>query len=485
MKRFLTVMHYTVLMLLMAISASAQIASSRIAGGISSTVCPGSGCLAFPVSGFGGVGIQVAGTFTGTISFEGTVDDATWVAINMTPPNSTTAVTTATAVGAWTGPAGGLSQVRARFSAYTSGTANITMVSAATTARGSGGGGAAVTIGDTQVAYATAADTLGGDPDFVWDDAARQLKLVAEANSTATIQANAAGAQMHIYAGDGSNTASQETGGEVVILSGDGSPNGNGNGGAFTIESGGGSSGASSGAVLVKSGNADGASGGFALRTGDSATGNSGTILIQAGMAPMGTGGDVGIEAGGFAYLAVGSYGFTVESTGNSITGPIKANLTIGNGLALTTTETTAHTALLQAYDNDTGPAYVTFATFTNGNTPSLVIAPPAGGATVSVTSRYISSGAVPAVADTSANSCGTGTETIVGNDNASKVTVIGSAGTSCTVTFAAAFANAPSCFVTNETTANLARATSTASTVIVAGTFLENDVLAVGCIGR
>lgn len=90
-----------------------------------------------------------------------------------------------------------------------------------------------------------------------------------------------------------------------------------------------------------------------------------------------------------------------------------------------------------------------------------------------------------PAVSDTSANSCGTGTETIVGNDNAGKVTVIGSAGTSCTVTFATAFLNAPSCSVTNETTANLTRATSTTTTVILAGTFLQNDVVAYLCLGR
>ena len=93
--------------------------------------------------------------------------------------------------------------------------------------------------------------------------------------------------------------------------------------------------------------------------------------------------------------------------------------------------------------------------------------------------------GATASVSDTSADSCGTGTQTIVGNDNAGKVTVIGSAGTSCTVTFATAFTNAPSCTVTNETTAALVRATSATGTVILAGTFAQNDVLAYICIGR
>lgn len=102
-------------------------------------------------------------------------------------------------------------------------------------------------------------------------------------------------------------------------------------------------------------------------------------------------------------------------------------------------------------------------------------------GANLSFTSTL-----TPAVTDTSANSCGTGTQTIVGNDNAGKVTVIGSAGTSCTVTFAgAAFANAPSCTVTNETTAALVRATSSVTATVLAGVFAQNDVLAYICLGR
>jgi hypothetical protein len=122
------------------------------------------------------------------------------------------------------------------------------------------------------------------------------------------------------------------------------------------------------------------------------------------------------------------------------------------------------------------GTAGVTATGFTKGVlTNSTVVL-------TSVTSRQVSSGATPGVSDTVANSCGTGTETITGNDNAGKVTVIGSVGTSCTVTFATPFVAAPSCFVSNEITANLARATSTATTVILAGVFAQNDVLAYGC---
>src|SRR5690349_19744723 len=53
--------------------------------------------------------------------------------------------------------------------------------------------------------------------------------------------------------------------------------------------------------------------------------------------------------------------------------------ITMGNGGALRTDTTTGHTAVLQAYDVD-GAAYKTFATLTNGNTPTMATLPPSGG---------------------------------------------------------------------------------------------------------
>lgn len=211
-------------------------------------------------------------------------------------------------------------------------------------------------------------------------------------------------------------------------------------------------------------------------------------IVAGRGQGTDSTAGSIEISSGtcfacttrGFALIS--GTPLTLDSvTYISMTGDAR----LSNGKALQGDTTIAHTWLLQGYDTDTGPGYVTFGTVTNGTAPSFVLAPPAGGATVSVTARHIASGATPAVTDTSADSCGSGTQTIVGNDNAGKVTVIGSSGTSCTVTFATAFANAPSCSATNETTAALARATTTTSTVILAGVFLQDDVIAYTCIGR
>lgn len=54
---------------------------------------------------------------------------------------------------------------------------------------------------------------------------------------------------------------------------------------------------------------------------------------------------------------------------------PSLSNLTLATGGALRTGTTAADTLLLQAYDTDTGPAYVTFGTLTAGGTPSFDLA--------------------------------------------------------------------------------------------------------------
>jgi predicted secreted protein len=66
--------------------------------------------------------VQVTGTFSGTVTFEGTVDGTNWVDIEMVSlGNSTTVSTTATAAGIWRGNVVGLTEVRVRVSTYASG----------------------------------------------------------------------------------------------------------------------------------------------------------------------------------------------------------------------------------------------------------------------------------------------------------------------------------------------------------------------------
>ncbi len=72
------------------------------------------------------VALQVTGTFVGTVTFECTIDGANWVPLEMKSIGaSVTVATSATAPGIWVATVLGLSQVRARVSAYTSGSVTV------------------------------------------------------------------------------------------------------------------------------------------------------------------------------------------------------------------------------------------------------------------------------------------------------------------------------------------------------------------------
>jgi hypothetical protein len=74
----------------------------------------------------GDVTVQIVGTWVGTITFEASIDLTNWVAVLVTNVTTEAVPTgsTTTANGIFRIPATGM-YVRARMSAYTSGTANI------------------------------------------------------------------------------------------------------------------------------------------------------------------------------------------------------------------------------------------------------------------------------------------------------------------------------------------------------------------------
>lgn len=84
------------------------------------------------ITGLSSIGVQVTGTFVGTITWEVTVDGTNWLGILLAPPSTGTGALTAAATGLFTGSVAGMAQFRARVSAYTSGA--ITVVALATAA---------------------------------------------------------------------------------------------------------------------------------------------------------------------------------------------------------------------------------------------------------------------------------------------------------------------------------------------------------------
>jgi len=97
----------------------------------SASTCASTGvtCLIVPLKqDNGAAGFAISGTWTGTITFEGSADGGTsWTAIDAWPLGSRTAVTTATAVGQWQVNAAGLTTLRMRASATMSGAATVTI----------------------------------------------------------------------------------------------------------------------------------------------------------------------------------------------------------------------------------------------------------------------------------------------------------------------------------------------------------------------
>jgi hypothetical protein len=115
------------------------------------------------LAGFSGVAVQLSGTWTGTVTFEVSIDGTTYTALNMTPPNSTAAVTTATANGQWMGSAVGFRYFRARFSTPSSGSPVVGIRETLGGGSGSGGGGGgSVTINDPNTTSQKAAVNASG-----------------------------------------------------------------------------------------------------------------------------------------------------------------------------------------------------------------------------------------------------------------------------------------------------------------------------------
>lgn len=93
--------------------------------------------VALALNGASGFAVDLRNAFTGTITFQGTIDGTNWFPLAVIPAGSganTASVTTATAAGAWVGNANGLQQVRANCTAYTSG--SLTAVIRATSVTG-------------------------------------------------------------------------------------------------------------------------------------------------------------------------------------------------------------------------------------------------------------------------------------------------------------------------------------------------------------
>jgi len=100
---------------------SAAFAQARVEGRITSDTCPGSGCVVMTVTNQGSAAIQIIGTFTATLVFEGSVDGNAFVSMGTMELDNAAGAASTTDAGIWSASVVGLSQIRVRASSYTSG----------------------------------------------------------------------------------------------------------------------------------------------------------------------------------------------------------------------------------------------------------------------------------------------------------------------------------------------------------------------------
>jgi len=95
-----------------------------------STIAANGGTVSLAYRQFfnGGVGVQVTGTFSGTLQFEMTIDGTNFVAVQATNVNTGAVATTTTGTGIFKFDVVGALVVRVRATAWTSGTATVTVV---------------------------------------------------------------------------------------------------------------------------------------------------------------------------------------------------------------------------------------------------------------------------------------------------------------------------------------------------------------------
>lgn len=121
----------------------------------------------------GGTTFTISANASGnTIQFEASGDGGTtWVALSVTPSNSTTTVTSTTSTGTWQANIAGYTNIRMRMSTLAGGTTTVSAIQSTASARSGGGGGGGTVSGSgasSQVAFWASPSVLTGDPGLTY-----------------------------------------------------------------------------------------------------------------------------------------------------------------------------------------------------------------------------------------------------------------------------------------------------------------------------
>lgn len=133
------------LLWLIAWPASAQVIGTQYVNTISvGGLCNAGACALFSSPAAVAVSFDVSGTYSGTLTFEGSLDGINWATITVSTIVDNSTATTTTGTGQYSVPNVGFVAVRLRATAWASGTARVSAVAARSTWAKSGGGGSTI-----------------------------------------------------------------------------------------------------------------------------------------------------------------------------------------------------------------------------------------------------------------------------------------------------------------------------------------------------
>jgi hypothetical protein len=98
--------------------------------GTSPVIAPAGSTVVFPVNEYSSAGMEITGTFVATVLIEATIDGITWFSPNCLNIDKSAGTASLTAPGRRLIQLVGVVALRARCSAYTSGTALVTLAGA-------------------------------------------------------------------------------------------------------------------------------------------------------------------------------------------------------------------------------------------------------------------------------------------------------------------------------------------------------------------
>lgn len=168
------------------------------------------------------VNIGVSGTWVGTLTFEVSIDGTNFYAVNTVPVSGGTVVQSTTANGAWTGTIPGFNSFRVRMSAYTSGTATVTIRAGAGTS-----GIICITGCSSGSVSITGQGTTSGSPLYTTDPSNNQIAQDSSKNQGVFIAGSGQGSSSGspLYSTDPNITALNTDSNKNLFVVGTGSGN--------------------------------------------------------------------------------------------------------------------------------------------------------------------------------------------------------------------------------------------------------------------